>query len=168
MVRYDRVAAADFDNERAVFSSQYFFNDDQTWWWTADIELTQFTNAHGNSSISPNSNTLYAIQGSRAVVYDNQITHVQRILKDTPLFFVSTYDIAYHQYAPDVFDYLENSLIFSLIYQPIPEVRIGPYVDPSVRNFLTDTSYQHDRNDFHLREGMDVTWQWPDPGSRTD
>ncbi len=74
-----------------------------------------------------------------------------------PLFFVTAYDVAYHQANPADFDRLDNSLLFSLAYYPIPEVSIGPYVRPSARTYFTNTSFQHDRDDFNISAGLDVT-----------
>ena len=73
--------------------------------------------------------------------------------------FVAAYELAYHQANPADFDRLDNTLSFSFAYYPIPEISIGPYVRPSARIYFTDTSYQRDRDDFNLSEGIDITWQ---------
>jgi hypothetical protein len=148
MVRYGSAASGDFDNENLAFSNQYVFSDDRAWSWTATINLSRFTTPHANDH-----------EFYKEVVYDNQITHVQQLLKETPLFFVAAYDLAYHQAAPAEFDRLDNTLSFSLAYYPVPEVSIGPFVRPSARIYFTDTAIQHDRDDFNLSEGLDVTWQ---------
>ena len=154
MVRYGSAAAGDFDNENLAFSSQYVFTNDRAWSWTATVDLSRFTTPHANDH-----------QFYSEVVYDNQITHVQQLLKDTPLFFIAAYDLAYHQAAPSVFDRLDNTLSFSLAWYPIPELSIGPFVRPSARIYTTNTTattttiFQHDRDDFNLSEGLDVTWQ---------
>jgi hypothetical protein len=148
MVRYGSEASGDFDNENLAFSNQYVFSDDRAWSWTATINLSRFTAPHANDH-----------EFYKEVVYDNQITHVQQLLKDTPLFFVAAYDLAYHQANPADFDRLDNTLSFSFAYYPIPEISIGPYVRPSARIYFTDTSYQRDRDDFNLSEGIDITWQ---------
>jgi hypothetical protein len=148
MVRYGSAASGDFDNENVAFSNQYVFSDDRAWSWTATINLSRFTTPHANDH-----------EFYQEVVYDNQITHVQQLVKDTPLFFVAAYDLAYHQANPADFDRLDNALSFSLAYYPVPEVSIGPYVRPAARTYFTNTANQHDRDDFNLSEGVDVTWQ---------
>jgi hypothetical protein len=147
MVRYGSAASGDFDNENLTFSNQYVFSDDRAWSWTATINLSRFTAPHANDH-----------EFYKEVVYDNQITHVQQLMKDTPLFFIAAYDLAYHQANPADFDRLDNTLLFSLSYFPIPELSIGPYVRPSARTYFTNTANQHDRDDFNLSEGIDVTW----------
>ena len=147
MVRYGNAAEGDFDNENLTFSNQYVFSDDRAWSWTATINLSRFTDPHVNDH-----------EFYKEVVYDNQIAHVQQLLKDTPLFFIAAYNIAYHQANPSEFDRLDNTLSFSLAYYPIPEVSIGPFVRPSARIYFTDTQDQHGRDDFNLSEGFDVTW----------
>jgi hypothetical protein len=147
MVRYDTVASGDFDNENLAFSNQYVFSDDRAWTWTATINLSRFTTPHNND------HAFY-----QEVVYDNQISHAQQLIKDVPLFFVAGYDLAYHQANPDDFDRLDNTLSFSVAYYPIPEVSLGPVVRPSYRTYFTNTATQNNRDDFNLSEGFDVTW----------
>ena len=148
MVRYGSAASGDFDNENLSFSNQYVFSDDRAWSWTSTINLSRFTAPHAND------HGFY-----QEVVYDNQVTHVQQLLKETPLFFIAAYDLAYHQANPDDFNRLDNALSFSLSYYPIPEISIGPYIRPAARAYFTNTVNQHDRYDFNLSEGVDVTWQ---------
>ena len=147
MVRYGSAASGDFDNENIAASSQYVFSDDRAWSWTATINLSRFTAPHDNDH-----------EFYKEVVYDNQITHVQQVTKDIPLFFIAAYDLAYHQANPADFDRLDNALSFSLAYYIIPEVSIGPYVRPALRTYFTNTAAQHDRDDFNLSAGLDVTW----------
>jgi hypothetical protein len=147
MVRYDGVASGDFDNENLAFSNQYVFSDDRAWSWTATINLSRFTTPHAND------HAFY-----QEVVYDNQVNHAQQLMKGIPLFFVAGYDLTYHQANPDDFDRLDNTLLFSLAYYPIPELSMGPVVRPSLRTYFTNTAFQHDRDDFNLSEGFDVTW----------
>ena len=148
MVRYGSAASGDFDNENLAFSNQYIFSDDRAWSWTATINLSRFTTPHANDH-----------EFYKEVVYDNQITHVQQLMKNTPLFFIAAYDLAYHQANPADFDRLDNTLSFSLAYYPIPQLSIGPFVRPSARTYFTNTLNQHDRDDFNLSEGLDATWQ---------
>ncbi len=148
MVRYGSAASGDFDNENLAFSNQYIFSSDRSWSWTATINLSRFTAPHFNDH-----------EFYQEVVYDNQITHVQQLIKDTPLFFIAGYDLAYHQANPADFDRLDNTLSFNLVYYPIPALSVGPFVRPGARIYLTNTSFQHDRDDFNLTEGFDVTWQ---------
>jgi hypothetical protein len=147
MVRYGSAASGDFDNENLAASSQYVFSDDRAWSWTATVNLSRFTAPHSNDH-----------EFYKEVVYDNQITHVQQVNKDIPLFFIAAYDLAYHQANPADFDRLDNALSFSLAYYIIPEVSIGPYVRPALRTYFTNTATQNDREDFNLSAGMDVTW----------
>ncbi len=46
------------------------------------------------------------------------------------------------------------------MYFPIPELSIGPYVRPSARTYFTDSQafVQHDRDDFNISAGFDITW----------
>jgi hypothetical protein len=148
MVRYGSAASGDFDNENLAVSSQYVFSDDRAWSWTAAINLSRFTAPHANDH-----------EFYKEVVYDNQIAHVQQLVKNMPLFFIAAYDLAYHQANPADFDRLDNTLSFSLAYYPIPELSIGPVVRPSGRAYFTNTEDQNDRFDFNLSEGLDITWQ---------
>jgi hypothetical protein len=148
MARYGSVASGDFDNENAAFSSQYVFSTDRAWTWTAAVNLSRFTAPHENDH-----------EFYKEVVYDNQISHVQQLMKDTPLFFVAAYDLAYHQANPADFDRLDNTLSFNLAYYPVPSLSLSVYVRPSARIYFTDTETQNDRNDFNLSEGFDATWQ---------
>jgi hypothetical protein len=173
MVRYDKVTDANFDNESALFSSQYIFGGDRAWTWTAAVNISRFTEASQGSD-----HEFY-----REVFYDNQVAHTQKLPVNTPLFFVAAYDVGYHQTAPSAYDRLDNTLSFSLAWYPMPEVSITPFVRPSERIYFTDTADinqaggtfvngagnvvtvlpnhvrgQHDRNDFNITAGMDVTW----------
>jgi hypothetical protein len=148
MVRYASAASGDFDNENASISNQYVFSADRTWSWTPAVNVSRFTTPHNNDH-----------EFYKEIVYDSQITHVQQLMKQTPLYFVTAYDLAYHQTAPSDFDRLDNILSFSLSYYPIPEVSIGPYVRPAARTYFTNTAAQHDRDDFNISAGIDVTWQ---------
>ena len=147
MVRYGSEGSGDFDNENIAFSNQYVFSDDRAWSWIATVNLSRFTTPHNND------HAFY-----QEVVYDNQVNHTQQLVKGVNLFFVAGYDLAYHQANPADFDRLDNTLSFSLAYYPIPELSIGPVVRPSARTYFTNTSYQHDRDDFNLTEAFDVTW----------
>ena len=147
MARYGSAASGDFDNENAAFSSQYVFSDDRQWSWTATVNASRFTAPHSGDH-----------EFYKEIVYDNQITHVNQVIKDFPLFFIAAYDLAYHQANPSQFDRLDNTLSFSLAYYPIPEISIGPFVRPGVRIYFTDGNGQDDRHDFNLSEGIDVTW----------
>jgi len=155
MVRYDRTSSADFDNENIAFSSQYVFTEDRSWSWTTAVDLSRFTSPHGTE------NEFY-----KEVVYDNQISHVETLSKEDHVFFVGGFDVAYHQADPAIFDRLDTTLSFSIVYYPIPEVSISPFVRPGGRFYTTDgtvfaaaATTQHDRKDFNLSEGLDVTWR---------
>jgi hypothetical protein len=152
MVRYSAAASGDFDNENASFSSQYVFGDDRSWTWNASVNLARFTDPHSNDH-----------QFYEEVVYDNQVSNTRQLIKNTPLFFVTAYDIAYHQANPAIFDRLDNTLSFSCVYYPCPSLSLGPYVRPGARIYFTDGALggmnQNDRSDFNLAVGFDVTWQ---------
>ena len=156
MYRYDTVPTGDFDNEQLALSSTYMFGSDRSWTWAAVADLSRYTATHQDGR-----------EYYREVVYDNQVRHVAQLRGDTPLFLILTYDVAYHQASPDAIDYLSNGLDVALAYSPTNTVTIAPYLNPCVRNFLTNaymereqiTYYQHDRIDLHLAAGLDVTWQ---------
>jgi len=159
MVRYNSAASGDFDNENLSFSNQYVFSDDRSWSWNSSATLGNFTAPHNNDH-----------QFYKEVVYDNQISKVMQFCKDTPLFFIAAYDLAYHQASPAIFDRLDNTLSLSLAYYPVPELSIGPYVRPGARTYFTNGTYfvdgtfasgiaQSNRDDFNLAVGFDVTWQ---------
>jgi hypothetical protein len=173
MVRYDGVSEANFDNENALFSSQYIFGDDRAWTWTAGVNLSRFTEASSASD-----HEFY-----KEVYYDNQVAHTQKLPVNTPLFFVAAYNIAYHQANPSAYDRLDNTLSFSLAWYPVQDVCISTYVRPSWRMYPTDTEDinqvggetvnsggnlvifspahirgQHNRDDFNISTGIDVTW----------
>ncbi len=148
MVRYGSAASGDFDNENVAFSNQYVFSDDRAWSWTNTVNASRFTAPHNGDH-----------EFYKEIVYDNQITHVNQVIKDVPLFFIAAYDLAYHQASPAQFDRLDNTLSFSLTWYPIPEISISPYVRPGARIYVTDANGQDDRHDFNLTEGIDVTWQ---------
>lgn len=148
MVRYGSEASGDFDNENAAFSNQYVFSDDRAWTWTASVNASRFTAPHENDH-----------QFYQEIVYDNQISHVTQLLKDTPLFFIASYDLAYHQADPVEFDRLDNTISLSLSYYPIQSVSLSAFVRPAARTYVTNTSTQNGRDDFNLCEGLDATWQ---------
>jgi hypothetical protein len=172
MVRYFGVADADFDNENAIFSSQYVFGKDRSWTWTPSVTLSRYTEA---SEITEH-------EFYKEVVYDNQVAHTQKLLDNVPLYFVSAYDLAYHQTDPSAYNRLDNTLTFSLAWYPVPQVSISAFVRPSERIYFTDTPDinqeahinfagpvalvypaahirgQHDRDDFNIATGIDVTW----------
>ncbi len=175
MVRYGGVPNADFDNQNAAASSQYIFGADRSWTWTASVNLARFTAVHGAGD-----HEFY-----KEVLYDNQVSHTQQVMKDVPLFFVAAYDLAYHQADPSAFDRLDNTLSFSLVYYPVPEVSISAFFRPSGRVYFTDTNPtqydsrfffgpgqppvkgpprndntppQRDRHDLNLSAGIDVTY----------
>jgi len=170
MVRYGSVASGDFDNENLAFSSPYAFGKDDSWTWTPSATLSRFTAPHSNDH-----------EFYKEALFDSQITHTQQLSKTVPLFFTAGYDLSYHLADPDQFDRLDNTLSFNLIYYPIPELSIGAYVRPSARIFLNNVKEstsaedyyyypavrvtnvyldQHDRDDFNLSEGIDVTWHF--------
>ena len=150
MFRYDTVPEGDFDNEQVVASSSYLFGDGRDWSWVAAVAASRYTAPHLNDH-----------EFYREMIYDNQIRHVVPISTVTPLFLAATYDIAYHQTSPSVFDYLSNGVTFSLVYNPINEVTIAPYINPSVRQF----PYKHGHGQARSRltpilaEGLDIVWQ---------
>jgi hypothetical protein len=159
MVRYNSAASGDFDNENASISSQYVFGGDRSWSWNNSVNAGNFTAPHNNDH-----------QFYKELVYDNQINKVFRLMKDTPLFFMAGYDLAYHQASPAIYDRLDNTLSLSFIYYPIPEISIGPYVRPGARTYFNNGTFfpsgtftsgnvQNNRDDFNLAVGFDVTWQ---------
>ena len=148
MFRYDSESSGDFDNEQAVASSNYVFGTGRDWSWTAGVAASRYTAPHVGDD-----------EFYREMIYDNFVTRVLPLSTDTPLNLVMTYDIAYHQASPSVFDYLSNGLVITLVYNPIPEITIAPYINPAVRSFFTNTPTQNDREDAHLVEGLDVGWQ---------
>ena len=153
MARYGNEPAGDFNNRNLAISSQYVFTKDRQWSWTAAVDLSNFTSPHG-TPIAIASSIFY-----KEVVYDNQITHVTTLSKYNDLYLVSTYDLAFHQSSPSMYNRLDNSLNFSLSYYPCKEVSVGPYIRPQARIYTNDTPIQHDRRDFNLEEGIDVTYQ---------
>jgi hypothetical protein len=162
MIRYSSAASGDFDNENASFSSQYIFGDDRSWTWSSAVNLARFTDPHTGDHL------FY-----EEVVYDNQISNVQQLIKNTPLFFITSYDLAYHQADPAIYDRLDNTLSFSCIYYPFRELSLGPYVRPGARTYFTNGTVaglvQNNRDDFNLAVGFDVTWQpWEDVSFSAD
>ena len=153
MARYGSVAQGDFDNENAAFSNQVVLSTDRAWTWTGTINLSRFTTPHANDH-----------EFYKEVVYDSQITHVQQLSKEVPLFFVASYDLAYHQADPDIFNRLDNMVSLSIAYYPVQSVSLSAYVRPALRSYFTNTATtsegaQNNREDFNLSEGLDATWQ---------
>jgi hypothetical protein len=155
MVRYDRAASGDFDNENLVLSSTYVFSNDRTWSWTAAVDLSRFTAPHAADH-----------EFYQEVDYDNQVAHSWQIfrdspeLKETPLFFVSTYELDYHQASPSMYDRLDNAVYLGLAWYPLPQLSLTPFVRPEARNYFTNvTGVQTGRNDFNLSEGLTVSYQ---------
>jgi len=155
MTRYDTVPAGDFDNEQLIFSSAYAFGKGLDWMWNSSVDLSRYTAPHVDDH-----------EYYREVIYDNGVNWVYQPDKETALYLVTGYDVAYHQSAPDVYGYLENGGTFKVAYYPTSTVSIMPYVNPSSRIFSKDTYYliynqvyhQQDRSDLHLAAGVDVTW----------
>jgi hypothetical protein len=148
MFRYDTVPSGDFDNEQAIASSTYIFGDGRDWSWIAAVIGSRYTAPHQDDH-----------EFYREIIYDNQVRRVIPLSSETPLSLVAGYDLEYHQTSPDVFDYLSNGLLVSLVYTPMNTVTMGPFINPSLRNFITNTASQNDREDAHLAEGFNVTWQ---------
>jgi hypothetical protein len=147
MARYGSVPSGDFNNKNIAFSSQYIFSTDRSWAWTAMVDLSNYTAAHAPGGV------FY-----KEVIYDNQISKVMPIGKNNDLFFVGVYDLNFHQSSPSFYNRLDNAFSLSLAYYPRKDVSISPYVRPEARIYTNDTSFQNDRHDFNLSEGVDVTY----------
>jgi hypothetical protein len=149
------VAAGEFDNETAVISSNSIISQDRDWSAGGEVDLARFTAPHLNDS-----------EFYREVVYDGYVSYNHRIFKDSPLlngaplYFGISYDLTYHQASPDIYDRLDNILLFSLTYSPVRHLTLSPFVRPASRNYFTNSaSYgQSNRTDFNLSEGLQVTW----------
>jgi hypothetical protein len=152
MVRYNNAASGDFDNQNATVSSQYVFGENREWTWNASFTASRYTEPHVDDH-----------EFYREVVYDNQVSNVQQLIKNVSLYFVSSYGLAYHQASPAIYNRLDNALSFSCVYYPVDEVSISGYVRPGARIYVTngvfpDGTIQNNRDDFHLSVGVDVTW----------
>jgi hypothetical protein len=148
MFRYDSFSSQDFDNEQIFANSTYAFGTGRDWSWIAGVDASRYTTPHADDH-----------EFYREMIYENQVRRVISLSSDVALYLLVGYDIAYHQASPSAFDYLSNGIGCSLIYNPIPELTISPYINPALRSFLTNTYFQHDRDDAHLAEGLDVIWQ---------
>jgi len=169
MVRYDAVTAGNFDNENGLFSSQYVFGGDRAWTWTAAVNLARFTQASSSTD-----HEFY-----KEVVYDNQVAHTNKLMDNVPLFLITAFDVAYHQTTPDTYTRIDNTLSVNLTWTPVSEVSLSLYARPSYRIYFNDTpdmnessfqdttgtiypathvGGQHDRADFNIMSGFDVTY----------
>jgi hypothetical protein len=149
MVRYDRAAAGDFDNEDLSISSNYVISNDRQWSWTSAVDLSRFTSPHQNNG-----------QFYDEVAYDNQIQYVRPIIANS-LYFVGAYELAYHQSHPSFYDRVDNAVSLTVAYYPIPQITITPFVRLAAWMFPTDTltPMQNGRDDFNLAEGLEITWK---------
>jgi hypothetical protein len=66
--------------------------------------------------------------------------------------------VAWQHASPSFLSRLDNDATLSLIYFPLRQIRIEPYVRPEIRYYPTDSPTQVNRRDFHLRTGAIVTW----------
>lgn len=152
-IRYDRTSVLDFDGQTAQLASHYDIVKDKSWSWDASYSLQRLYTER-----------LHAGEFYKESFFDNSINYIKMISKDHNIFFLGSYEIGWRLTDPQRYSRIDNSLLASLIYLPVPQVRIQAYLRPAIYaytddqeiNFDTGELQERSRTDYNVSTGFNV------------
>jgi len=154
-VRYDNTSILDFDAETVRLASRYDFVPDKSWSWTvADSVQRLYTD---RASLG---------EFYKENLFENEIDYIHTIFNQTNLFFLGSYNLGWHLTDPDQYCQVDNSLIFSTVYLPVPQVSLQAYFRPAIYaytdnqelNLTTGATFGRDRTDYDVSLGLSATY----------
>ena len=154
-IRYDHTSILDFDAQTVQVASKYDIFKDKSLSWTASYSLQR----------------LYTDRASLGEFYkesffDNGLAYVKPIFGQQNLFFFGAYDIGWRLTDPQLYSRVDNSLLFSVVYLPVPQVRIQPYLRPAIYAYTdneeisptTGTLVYRSRTDYDVALGVNASY----------
>jgi hypothetical protein len=156
IIRYDRTSVLDFEAMTLAFGSAYNLTKDKSWTLTNTYSLQQLNSPRLGLGNFYNESFL-----------DNQLSYIKPISEKNNLYFLGVAEIGWRLTDPGYYSRIDNSLLFSLIYAPVQEVKVQAYVRPAAYvytddeefNFNTDTvDTGQGRTDFNLSTGIMGTY----------
>ena len=137
---------ANFDGQTAFVSSHLDLTRDQAWSWDIACSLSRY---EGNQ---------YKTYPYRQVEVGTGLNWQHPLSRNHAVSVFGTYEINGRLTAPKALTRIENALSFGLIYRPLDQVSIQPYVQTALHYYPADTALQRNRHDFNLIAGLALTW----------
>ncbi len=155
MISYDRVSSLDFNAMTLRFASKYDLTRDKSWSWTASDSLQQLNSTRMGLGNFYNEN-----------FFDNQLTYIRTISSQYNLYFLGAAEVGWRLTDPGYYSRIDNSLLFSLIYAPLPELKVQGYFRPAAYVYTNDQEYDYQdgffynsgRTDYNISVGAMATY----------
>jgi hypothetical protein len=99
--------------------------------------------------------------------FDNQLTYITPISQANNVYFLGVAEIGWRLTDPGYYSRVDNSLLFSVIWAPIDQVRVQGYVRPAAYCYTDDEEFDpntgtiltgRNRTDFNLSLGAMATY----------
>ena len=123
-IRYDHTSILDFDSQTVSISSKYDLNPNKSWSWIATYSLQRLYTDRANLG-----------EFYKESFLQNEIDYIHPIFDQSNLYFVGTYNIGWRLTDPGYYSRVDNSLLFSMVYQPVQEVSIQPYLRSAIYSY---------------------------------
>jgi hypothetical protein len=126
-VRYDHTSVLDFNAQTLQLSSKYNIYKDGSLSWTSGYSLQRlYTDRQHLGEFYKES------------FFDNGLAYVKPIFGQPNLFFYGAYDIGWRLTDPQLYSRVDNSLLLSVVYLPVQNIRLQPYLRPAVYAYTDD------------------------------
>jgi hypothetical protein len=156
IIRYDHASVLDFEAMTLAFASKYNLTTDGSLSITTSYSLQQL-----------NSPRLGLGNFYNESFFDNQLNYITTISADDHLYFLGSAEVGWRLTDPGFYSRIDNSLLFSVIYAPTPEVRLQGYLRPAAYVYTDDEEFdpntgtfltEQNRTDFNLSVGAMATY----------
>jgi len=148
LFRYNDSSSSDFDAQILTFASTLKLNEERTWSWTISYSLWRLYSVHGEDEE-------FYKQGELV----NSLSWYRSLTEDGNLGLKLSTALAWRHVSPAQFDRVSAELGAGLVFYPLSTLEISPFVNVAARYYPTDTDAIHNRRDFTLQSGANVTWR---------
>jgi hypothetical protein len=156
IIRYDRASVLDFEAMTLVFGSKYNL--------TSDGKLS-ITNSYSLQELNSPRDGLGNFYNESFL--DNQLSYVTPISLENNLYFLGAAEVGWRLTDPGYYSRIDNSLLFSVIYAPLQQVRLQAYARPAAYVYTNDEEFDPDtgaietgrsRTDLNVSAGVMATY----------
>ena len=156
IIRYDHASSLDFEAMTLAFASKYNLTSDGNLSVTTSYSLQQL-----------NSPRLGLGNFYNESFFDNQLTYIAPISQAHNVYFLGVAEIGWRLTDPGYYSRVDNSLLFSVIWAPIDQVRLQGYVRPAAYAYTDDEEFDpntgtiqtgRNRTDFNISAGALATY----------
>jgi hypothetical protein len=147
-LHFEDFPLADHSGQTLTFQSRLDLTDRKDWSWDASLNLRRLE-----------SDLDVIGEFYRQLEAGTRLNWLRPLSRTEPVFIYASAGAFWRDASPSSENRLDAGVLLSLLWYPLPELGIQPFVQTGYQYYPNDSLVLIDREDFNVRSGLSLIWQ---------